>query len=741
MKIKTKIKLFSLAGLATVAGAATLIACSNGEYTLTKADPAVPVKPSDTSTQNSPNNPGTNNGSNTSGNPTSSDTNGSDTSVGSGASNNKSGTASGSSTTKDTEGSKNPATGESGDNKTKTEDTNKDTKDNPNNNVKENPGLSKVIHEQGTVSPLKTLTTEKLKGETYGYAPHYEEYQLSTSSEKLKKLVFQESKYGIKYVVFPVNGKYYFDEKTILDFNDYLLKHLNYTSEILYISELVFNTPFTKMEEAKGYYTTPDNRIYFETNDELSSDNKSLTTIQRIENIFGTLQHEYIHHVDNVYLRSIKDEKSDQVYKIYQNQRNYENDLVTAKRTDYQLYNKDFVNAFIKSLNYEFNELNNSYKNENYNNPEFNFIGKYFSASELFLIANGNPESPEVEALVKKFGNNKYVFKTEKSNLNSVKGANRNSSQEFTLTDIRYYYSLSELIAREFTKIGTASIFTHEVGDQSLNIWGRQSFQEENLYYPSVFMSDWSRAVKLFSNINKKLIRNGRQTVTNLSEGYEFLDQFSSSLIMANSVYGGSLKTTKGEAILENKVNDLYNAYLNALGINNEISLMYIKNNATEYASGKKERFESDTVRFSGFLSLEKAKAYKGLVIQNGSKYEITDIKLINYKDDYSASDFPFKVKSSFTSDNDLNPNQTLKTETLVSWFSDAFVNLANKNNSSLYFWNDLNNDDLLQENELVNVVNKSNKLVTSQTPYLTAGRWYNLEIQNGVVKIVTKYN
>ncbi|PAF54946.1 MYPU_1760 family metalloprotease [Mycoplasmopsis agassizii] len=740
MKIKTKIKLFSLAGLATVAGAATLIACSNGEYTLTQADPAVPVNPADTT--------GTPNGSNVSSDQTGSNTKGSGTSSTSGSSSSQSGTTSGSTSDKTGDNSQNPKTGEtgdtSGDDKTKTEDPNKGSENktsDPNNNVKENPGLNKVISEPGTVSPLKTLTTEKLKGETYGYAPRYEEYQLSTSNEKLKKLVFQESKYGIKYVVFPVNGKYYFDEKTILEFNDYLLKHLNYTSEILYISELIFNTPFTKMEEAKGYYTTPDNRIYFETNDELSSDTKSLTTIQRIENIFGTLQHEYIHHVDNVYLRSIKDEKSDQVYKIYQNQRNYEKDLVTAKRTDYQLYNKDFVNAFIKSLNYEFNALNNSYKNENYNNPEFNFIGKYFSASELFLIANGNPESPEVEALVKKYGNNKYVFKTEKSNLNSVKGSNRNSNQEFTLTDIRYYYSLSELIAREFTKIGTASIFTHEVGDQTLNIWGRQSLQKENLYYPSVFMSDWSRAVKLYSNINRRLIRNGSQTVTNVSEGYEFLSELSSSLLMANSVYGGSLQTTKGEAILKNKVNDLYNAYLNALGINNEISLMYIKNNATGSAGSTKDRFQSDTVRFSGFLNLEKAKTYKGLVIQNGNKYEITDIKLINYKDDYSASDFPFKVKSSFTSDNDLNPNQTLKSETLVSWYSDAFVNLANKNNPSLYFWNDLNNDELLQENELVNVVNKSNKLITSQTPYLTAGRWYNLETQNGVVKIATKYS
>ncbi|PAK21738.1 hypothetical protein CJJ23_00130 [Mycoplasmopsis agassizii] len=366
-----------------------------------------------------------------------------------------------------------------------------------------------------------------------------------------------------------------------------------------------------------------------------------------------------------------KIDNKESIYIAYNNYSHYDEDSI-SKPLSYDKFDKKFVDSFLEILNLQFNELNNSYKGGDPNlHGSLSFIGKDFSASELFLIANGDPRSKEVKDLVKEFGYKEYFIERD------------DEVYRYDIRDVRWHFSLKKLLTKYFAKV----------------------FSTQNKSEPS-------------ENIKK--------------------------LIMANSLYGGTLETTNGDVTLENKVKDLYKLFLEKLKLDNEISYMTIKNNVIEnsekYESTKTISYDLDYVGFGGYLSVEKAKTYKGLVIKKDDKYELAKLKLINFKDDYSENDFPFKAKQSLETQDYWNPSNAINSELLVAWFAEAYVHLANSNDVTLYFWDDANMDQLLQDDELINIVNKSDKLIATDkrySPDISKYKNYSIETVDSKLKVV----
>ncbi|WP_371246322.1 hypothetical protein ACA758_04795 [Mycoplasmopsis agassizii] len=470
-------------------------------------------------------------------------------------------------------------------------------------------------------------------------------------------------------------GSYFFTYKTILDLEQSLLKNINSSVEIMDLKEIIFNQP----DKSHSYFDREKGILYINTKSSWKED-KKLTTEQRIEKTLSIIQKELVDDMLNLFSINLgssshpwKGEKIDNkesIYIAYNNYSHYYEDSI-SRPLSYDKFDKKFVESFLEILNLHFNELNNSYKGEELAVPYNSFIGKEFSASELFLIANGDPRTKEVKDLVKRFGYNEYLIEEN------------GSFYTYDIKDVRREFSLKKLLSKYFVKI-----------------FSTQNKNEQN------------------ENVPK--------------------------LIMANSLYGGTLKTANGDVTLENKVKDLYALLLDKLKLDNEISYMTIKNNVIknsgEYESTKVISYDLDYVGFGGYLSLEKAKIYKGLVIKKDDKYELARLKLINFKNDYSENDFPFKAKKSLETEDYWNPSNAINSDLLVAWFAEAYVHLANSNDVTLYFWDDTNMDQLLQDDELVNIVNKSDKLIATDkrySPDISKYKNYSLKTVDSKVKVI----
>ncbi|MBN4089355.1 MYPU_1760 family metalloprotease [Mycoplasma enhydrae] len=266
-------------------------------------------------------------------------------------------------------------------------------------------------------------------------------------------LSIKENPFIFKYPDGKTEKFYFLGEEGITILNNMFIKRGIYGPEINALKNVYINFETQGSGNANGLYYTGKQEMYifpklFVENNAIQI--KNTTVGKRVEMVFGTLMHEYAHHIDNIYNRSTK--KND----IFANDDLVENELKDGhdhggSSNGKRINNNKFINEFRANLNYH--DINDSerYKymrNKNDFEHSSNKIPVYkdISSNDLFRLVNLNISPYEKSQIESKLYDGKHYF-------------TNNSRQKITYTapvdkkSIDYLFSMAELFPRELIKL------------------------------------------------------------------------------------------------------------------------------------------------------------------------------------------------------------------------------------------------------------------------------------------------
>ncbi|RIV16967.1 MYPU_1760 family metalloprotease [Mycoplasmopsis gallopavonis] len=464
--------------------------------------------------------------------------------------------------------------------------------------------------------------------------------------------------------------------------------------EVYDLQAININAPLGLSKNFHGLYTQEIKTIYI-NGDEYKNTNASL--YDKVALLMPTIFHEYMHHWASSYVsvapkfngmneQSLVNKIEPSVLKpfpvIYQPDPLSENGNI-------ETWNRDFANNFIKLLNYDFNKKVVLPENlfelfEISEQDQTKFIFENFTLAQLWKIANfeTKPQFNEKEL------NNRYYIDALKNYSNK-------------LNDIFYYYSMTELVPREYTKYAYESYYN--INERRTNLitngqnylvsswFGSYSFSNTNKivtsFNPSSNNIDWSRTyLNGLSNPNRagNFIQNATYYPNNIFEIRDFKYQNPDNEIQ-------NLEETRSK----NRSVEFYQTFLKAMGYGRTISNFSKVQNSQNH----------ETFRFSGYLP---NKTYSGFALKNqsGKIYKTIGLKYNSIFNFFGHYDFDQGARLFNQQNNDptnerltqIN-NRLYPKNKYFSYTTNDFFDVVDE--SVIYLWKDLNNDGKAQENEL----------------------------------------
>ncbi|MBW0595757.1 hypothetical protein MADP15_00042 [Mycoplasma anatis] len=458
-------------------------------------------------------------------------------------------------------------------------------------------------------------------------------------------------------------------------------------------------------DKVRGLFISNVNTIYINANF-LSENGYDIET--KVQNIIPTIFHEYLHYWAKTYAEVGIDSKNSELNK---------NTLLISSKSDegYQTsaWNKNFVNNFKEQLGY-----NSTKKYPTVNNKQSLFSN--LSLNDLWNIANGGPSSayPNKNYFVSQISHKKsdgYLF-------------------DINTEEIKYYYSIDELIPRELTKyffipyyfpyeetvIKDSSTFENVIYRN--NWYGLESLIYQNgSYYndftPNSLYVDYSKTIlnpvvkyagsNWFNTNDKILVVYQNYLQTNKEKAKQFY-----KLLLETMGYGKTISQVINVA--KNNTNKI-NPYDDTVAIQPE---------------------ETKKIRLVGYLPTDSQ--YKGFV------FESTDSKnpyILAEFDTHEIFRFQGYSGSIFDNNNNdryfnLSPTDVKLSEEFKSYITKEFVDTSKiKNSSVIHYWLDKNNDGKLQNDEIVDDV------ITLPENRDVAVEVYNLKKENSYIIIKNKTN
>ncbi|WLP85534.1 MYPU_1760 family metalloprotease [Mycoplasma seminis] len=499
-------------------------------------------------------------------------------------------------------------------------------------------------------------------------------------------------------------------------------------------------------ESANGLYIPQVRNIYInaaflcETN---------ATLYERVATIMQTLFHEYMHHWANSYAEIALlgkdqeiniDEQEANVHKKQLARVNYyePGEMSLLERwtsTSEQYWNGYFADNFRTLLNYDIDAkshiddgillaLRGRYFNNNYR-LSTNVSGSLydnFTPAELWELSNGS--------------NNVLIRK-----LYSRKSFWFSPDEKFALdkSDLRYYYSITELVPREYLKYAFESYYNIDEPNPaniaaqkhlpfSTGFFGNMKFNYKNdsMSYeirPSSIADDYG---KVFMNNFDSLTRQGWY----ITDDSKILDQYiviengkrkvvnvkgSSSIMMPNSPFAlESYKTSDYisqenlNKIHANKSEEFYDLFLKTMGYGSTISQIFPSSEGWKWAdnyNGVDTSKVKNTIKLAGYLQ---DKTHDGYVFIDPNTNKVIAHTKINYLDTFNFfghKDFDKGAKS----ENSLQAqsaqrqiqikNRIYADNNYVQYITDP---VTPPNNALIYFWDDLNKNGIVDTNEIV---------------------------------------
>ncbi|MFV8472259.1 MYPU_1760 family metalloprotease [Mycoplasma sp. 1458C] len=493
------------------------------------------------------------------------------------------------------------------------------------------------------------------------------------------------------------------------------------------------------------------------------------TLYDRVATIMQTLFHEYMHHwannyaeialpnLDNVIptglatgpVANIQDKEMVTV-KYYEPSQNKKDSLLDKifSSANEQYWNGYFADNFRYLLNYDVAaksyikpEILALLRDRWFGQPGAEDVSDAlytnFSPKDLWDVSNGiynSQGSPKDPLILQKRLESKPWFwysPDEKFALNNG--------------DLRYYYSLTELVPREYLKFAFESYYNiNEPNPAIIAEKNRQEFSSGyfgNMKFnynakassyeirPSSIAEDYG---KVFMNNFDTLTRQGWYiddswgnidpdnpiTFYDLHKGewVTKIVQGSSSIMIPASPFAldsyntfDRISKSQEAKIKTNKAHDFYKMFLYTMGYGSEIAQIYYDNSGWKwvgknFAQVQKNENNITKIKFSGYL---KDKTHTGIAVVDDKGQVVAHSDII-YLDTFNffghqTFDKGAKIENAIQANGELRQAQLanrLYPTGYISYITKDYIVPGEK--GSLYFWDDLNKNGIVENNELV---------------------------------------
>ncbi|AZG68550.1 MYPU_1760 family metalloprotease [Mycoplasma struthionis] len=483
--------------------------------------------------------------------------------------------------------------------------------------------------------------------------------------------------------------------------NNEFLKRANYGPEINALNHVYINKVFdaTKNLEINGVYFPQKFDLNLNIQamlKEATSDPQSWPLARRVEMILPTLVHEYTHHIDNVYDRSIKNDDpladNSLIYKLAP-------DPQSPARLN-NANNAKFLKAFREALDYDApKDYNNLTHPEFFEGLKRKPVFKYYTAYDLFKLAN-LPLTEEDEKRYDLLDKEDFYFNNNATSPVSL-------SEPVKLAQLRYLYSFEELVPRELLKMSFTTKNPFPPGP---------NYFAERLYFNT-------------GNGNLFLTAFGDDVLRMLSFNEPRFGESRFRIFSTNWVFPQELNeyiTADEEQPYANigyqRLAKLFQAYIDLMGYGQVIS--YLGANNWKWAYGPNESILTDyqNLNFGGYLKIKKTDLDKENRLNhrfsflianpnNSNQYQQLNLHQSNYnfiaKKFWNATDSPRNV---FT-ERSIYPRNPESEYDYIAYFSDSIdvanINSFAKNNRlHLKLWIDRNNNNRIEQSEVEDVLN-----------------------------------
>ncbi|QJG66356.1 hypothetical protein HGG64_01360 [Mycoplasma phocoeninasale] len=528
----------------------------------------------------------------------------------------------------------------------------------------------------------------------------------------------REYKFGnLSVIEYPVgededkNLVYFLDEEGIKLLNELFKKRVNFGPELNALNTIYINKkiPYNNVSNANGVYLPSEFSIYLFVDSIVRRDSAFVTwpVEQRVEMLLSVLAHEYTHHIDNVYNKSVKrgdpNSNIDLVYKLGDEQRK-------KKVNEIEANNNKFLSEFRANLNY-FGAAGEDNNDRFIRNPkDFHLsngqpIFRDFSAYDLFKYANlDNNVIDERRYSVFENPNSNYFFNNDERNGVSF-GEKTNGDR------IRYLYSFEELVPRELLKLAytaNPNLYRNRRGFFNYLYFSNPAFR--NLGSSEVFLTAVGDDILKTIGIDPRGVNNSNFKI--FSNNWVFDDELRKFF------------NKKGELPYENirgenlRAKGLFKAYLDLMGYRQTIS--YIGNDSTKWTETRKD---FSNINLGGYLKINKSLLTNSLpnhkisfLIDSPNKDPLK-IKLNPTQYNFIAKKFWNQTYTENKIDNytelSIYPEEPSDYE-YVAYYSDSvgineINNYVDRNGKmNIKLWIDKNDDGEVDENEIENLLNQN---------------------------------
>ncbi|WP_027332610.1 MYPU_1760 family metalloprotease [Mycoplasmopsis gallinarum] len=473
---------------------------------------------------------------------------------------------------------------------------------------------------------------------------------------------------------------------------------------------------------------------------------------QKVIYLMSSLYHEYMHHWANSYVNYGNYIDSQSRKNLFTQVKYRTPDGLSEKpsiKTNKYFYS-DFYNKFKFYLNYQGGTDIN--KSAVATNPYF--IGKYFTIGEIFDLANTTDDALFEELFLKlknhsNPANDKISFNpySENNNLMNIFGSlfgkqrntkNENITTDYDFSNLSYYYSMVELIPREWIKYNYLSDYSPSNSTNKI-LW-TISNDEEKYKISQNYLGTFKQSAYYSQYINNSYVSDWSRSLINATPfiGYNGLSsEQKREIIFSNNVWLDKVQFTENTQVPTYKL--FYKLFLDTMGYGKVISQM--KN----YANNSYNNFQSDEnkVSLTGYLDNK----YDALLIYEPVENEKRNLKKVNlnylnyvrFEGKNHPEDREYKLKPKDVLD-DLSAKQYV-------YYSDYF-NINKSLNSEIAFWKDLNQDNEIQwETEVKSTFDSTalpqRPIINSDSEQFDRPKYYRIynENENGNYKLKIRSN
>ncbi|UWD34172.1 MYPU_1760 family metalloprotease [Mesomycoplasma molare] len=363
---------------------------------------------------------------------------------------------------------------------------------------------------------------------------------------KVNEYIKHKTEFGFNIIQYNKNNAFFLDKNDLNLLEKRVKESLFFGSEIQFLNNIIIDRQLNNFnnKNLSAFFVSNTKEIFINSDRFKNLKNNN----DKIEAIFQLIFHEYFHFIDSVYISNY-----DKGYKI-----------------ENKIYNKDFVEKFLDSLNLKNNDFQSFVLDSSFvdKNNIFNFI---------------KPES----LYMKKINNEILDDKINDKNL-LTKNSIKHGLQTFP-SDANYYFSLEERIAID--------AFRHFYIEKPNNI-------------PIILRLFFSECSP-FANIEKK------DNILNLEK-----------VFVNNTAFEVDIQAKDQKIKTKNKTQDFFNNYLKIMNYGLNISSFFTKNNQTFLNNKIEGQEESEELFISGYTK----EIYNSLVFKNISgDLELLNLEYTNF--------------------------------------------------------------------------------------------------------------